>query len=829
MKRRNKMKNYSIFLCIVAILLTSSLSYSAVEKHTITFDEPPGTSYIQKGVLWSSSAQIITLADKYPQSAASSGSRVLVSGDIGKEFDPNPLTIKFTRDVQKVFVKTGVPWNSHGKSVTIVLRGYNVNGKLVHVQSQTVKGPTDMNVAIGVSVPYPYKTSIRKIVLDCGWFEFVDDIEFWYEAGAPPAIPTKPPTVSITSPTITKTKTSKLIISGSIEGEGLDPELIPPKLTISYPMSPEFKKLGIPSYFETDLTLGVNLHWMFMLPDMKAYLAFSLPYALDYLGKNTITVKATNTAGKSGQAQVSTEYFPDAIAKEYTSRLDKWGNTGLGDFIWGKTVGNCTFALYQFGGIFTSPAGTYLVWTKIFAKWKSLTSPSNPLGLLGCPTSKGHYPEGHKWKSEWGSRDTALIVIDDATCQDFLKGRIYDGPKGTYYVIEPFVSAMDKMDFDANFGIPVTDPVQQNKQLLPILWQKFEPTNSSHYYNGITFSTMEITDNPRRLWIATPDILGYIRIGTLWKMPSRIPTVWRSYPIEKIGEPCSNVVGLIPSHGVPSSRPKKPYKYLGSDCGWTTYPWGVPAWVHMKSKKEITSTIGTVRSSALSSVDYHLCHYCSVAISDGVDWCPKIYPDPGFEDILGEKKDYLEIEYEWCLVGYPLPVDPKDADKGEKPGQLEKGDKLFVAGRWITDCGHDDPYKTEIHPPAVMINMYTTTWQGKPATIGDMVYFDWWYPGESVEADIYPPPRPKPDAFPVFSLPKWDTGTVQYELLPKNCPNHIHVKITGRTDIPKSHNPPYEAGNGQLFHGRSSLPFWELYKLDDTRRTALGQYVLTWK
>jgi hypothetical protein len=822
------MRNYPIFLCIAAIILASSLGYSDTEKYTITFDEPPGTSYIQKGVFWPSSAQIITLSDKYPQSTASSGSKVLVSGDTGKEFDPNPLTIKFTRDVEKVFVKTGVPWDSHGKPVTIVLRGYNINGKLLHVQSQTIKGPTGMTVAIGVAVPYPYKTSIRKIVLDCGWFEYVDDIEIWYKAGTAPAVPAKPPVVTITSPTTPETITGKINITGSIKGEGLDPELIPPKLIISYPISPESKKLGVPAYFETDLVLGVNLHWIFVI-DGKPFLGFSLPFALDYLGKNTITIKATNIAGKTGQAQVTTEYFPESIAKEYTKHLDTWKKTAFGEFIWGKRLGECTFAIYQFGGIFTSPAGTYPVWTKIFAKWKSLTSPSQPLGLLGYPTSKSRYPEGKRWGSEWGSREQTVRTITDASCQDFAKGRIYDGPKGTYYAIEPFVSAMDKLDFDANFGIPVTDPVQQNKQLLPRLWQKFEPTNSSQYFSGLTYSTMEITDNPRRLWIATPDILGFIRVGTLGKIPSRIPTTWRSYPIGQIGEPCSNVVGLIPSHGVPSSRPKRSYNYLSYDCGWTTYPWGVPAWVHVMGKKSITSTIGTVRSSGLSSIDYHMCHYCSVAIQDGVDWCPKIYPDPGYEDILGEKNEYLEIEYEWCLVGYPLPIDPKDSSKGEIPGQLEKGDKLFVAGRWITDCGHDDPYKTEIHPPAVMINMFTKTWQGKPATIGDMVYFDWWYPGESVEADIYPPPRPEPDAFPAFSLPKWDAGTVQYELLPKDCPNHVHLRITGRKDIPSSHYPPYEAGNGQLFYGRSTLPPWEMYKMDDTRRTILGKYILAWK
>ncbi len=54
-----------------------------------------------------------------------------------------------------------------------------------------------------------------------------------------------------------------------------------------------------------------------------------------------------------------------------------------------------------------------------------------------------------------------------------------------------------------------------------------------------------------------------------------------------------------------------------------------------------------------------------------------------------------------------------------------------------------------------MIDMYTDERLGKPATIGETVYFDWWYPG-SIDCDIYPPPRPQADA--VFSYAGYPYG-----------------------------------------------------------------------
>jgi hypothetical protein len=817
-----------MLLCFVFLLAApfGDLALAALQTRTITFEEkltgPVQTRYAGLGVVFGPGARIVTASNVFPKSKAYSGTKVLLSGDLNAEQNPSPLALQFTFGVKMVYIRTGIPWDSKGKPVEVAIRGYNANGGLVHVQSQKWIGPTGIVHTLGLKAIGTQ--TIHKVLIDHGWFEAIDDLEFYWESGGAAQLPIQPPTVKLTQPTANVTMTSKITIAGEIRGQGLAPGMLPPRMRVDYILSPAMQKAGSPAFFDTDLTLGVNLQWQQPGGGQAPYLTFHLPYLLEFLGPNTITITATNTAGKSGTGQISIQLLPKAIADEYKKHTDSTGHSPFGAFQWGRDNGGCVTAVYQGGAITSSSAGTFSIWGKIFKKWLQV-------GTLGCATGVGRYPEGRRWTGVWGQREPALRDIDDALCQDFVGGRIYSSKHGTYYVIEPFVSAIDWQDFDVNFGVPVCDPVQQSVAQLPAMWQRFEPTDSGHYFKGLGYSTMELTTNPNTLWIATPDLLSFIKVGPEWKVPERLPTVWRRYPCGPIGKPSGNIVKLIPTFGQAASRPLTELALLSTICDYTTYPNFVPQWAHIHNQKKIVSTIGTVRSSGLSPIDCPFDHYCSVGLSDtGVDWCPKILPDPGFEDILSEGKDYLEIEYEWCIVGYPEPVDWNDQDKGAKPGQLEKYDKLFVAGRWISDCGHDDPYKSEIHPPAVVVGMYSGKWYSVPATLADMVYFDWWYPGEWVEVSIWPPPRPRADAKPVFMWPKWKSGVVQ-TVLPMNCPNHVHLKITGRTDIPKEHNPPYEGSSGQLYHGRSTQLSSLLYGMptDPARKTIIGQYILRWQ
>ncbi len=474
------MRQKLIIILILITMLLQTIIVSAVQT-IVTFDEPPisnpppaiGVRYSNDGIFLPKVSEIISLPTRVLDAKAHSGSNVLISFPTRHEFDPSPLVIDFTYNVQAVTLYTGVPWDTHGERVNIILEGLDENGNRIDMKRTTLIGPTDINTLMQVSDPQKQHT-IKQIKIDNSFFEFVDDISLTSE-GEPPVLAVEPPSVHIKSPNDgTSTNTDRILIEGEIYGTGLFPEIAPPELEVSWPIAPSSIELPSAKY---ELILGENL---FQVQPNK--FEFHLPsFYLNHLGKNTITVTASNAKG-AGSDEVSITYMPQAIYKEFTN---KGGSNTFGNFVYGDTKSDCTFAIYQNGAIFSSSAGTYSVLGNIYKKWTSLP---DSLGRLGCAIGEEK-------------------AITGGSAQDFVAGRIYSGPKGEYYVIEPFRDAIDKLDFVKDYGLPVTDPVEQNKPLLPVLWQKFEreivllpPLKS------ITLvSTMEVTDKPLTLWVATPD------------------------------------------------------------------------------------------------------------------------------------------------------------------------------------------------------------------------------------------------------------------------------------------------------------------------------------
>jgi len=104
---------------------------------------------------------------------------------------------------------------------------------------------------------------------------------------------------------------------------------------------------------------------------------------------------------------------------------------------------------------------------------------------------------------------------------------------------------------------------------------------------------------------------------------------------------------------------------------------------------------GTVLESRMSLADLPLNH-------SSFDWNLMLEPDPAYRPMLAEhprqvprdperpdlgQVDVMEIE--WETNHLPLEFRPV------------RGDRAWIMGRWIFDCGHK-PFKTEIHPPKAL-------------------------------------------------------------------------------------------------------------------------------
>jgi hypothetical protein len=167
------------------------------------------------------------------------------------------------------------------------------------------------------------------------------------------------------------------------------------------------------------------------------------------------------------------------------------------------------------------------------------------------------------------------------------------------------------------------------------------------------------------------------------------------------------------------------------------------------------------------------------------DWDLKIRPLPGFRSMVAVHRDAVQIEFERIdfqhqLVGY---------------GDPTPGDLVFASGRFVVDCGHGgdhlDSFKTEIHPPSVYTAVRSITYNGRPATEAD-TWVNRFFAGgnaqtDAVEFDIYPPPRPSPQATLGASTPGNQAGLVSVTFNPLAFgPVRVHITATpGTPEITK--------------------------------------------
>jgi hypothetical protein len=165
----------------------------------------------------------------------------------------------------------------------------------------------------------------------------------------------------------------------------------------------------------------------------------------------------------------------------------------------------------------------------------------------------------------------------------------------------------------------------------------------------------------------------------------------------------------------------------------------------------------------------------------GVDWDMTIKPLLGFGGVLTYGNPVLGMEFERGYAGrleglFDLP---------------QEGDFLVAGGRLIIDCGHNDPYRSEIHPPSVVASVRTDYGflKGQPATMVTL-WANGYYTGEPVDIDVYPPPRPWPGARTTWfkEYDPWNIGVQQTDLTTSHFVR-LHLEAPFRAIDVTSGNP----------------------------------------
>ena len=308
-------------------------------------------------------------------------------------------------------------------------------------------------------------------------------------------------------------------------------------------------------------------------------------------------------------------------------------------------------------------------------------------------------------------------------------------------------------------------------------------------------STLEIRGEPPRLYVERQAGDGSFFQGIL--LPNN-PTIVQAFD-------CTTTAGPCP---VAAQSDEPLFSGAAARCNNKEFDWedvvagtvgpvlDPPEWVPINGHYVQTPVWGVLFDVHLASGDNPFSHSspfepCPTPVLEALineticptDWYLKIRPLPGFRSMVAVHRDAVQIEFERVdfqhqLVAY---------------GDPTVGDLVFASGRFVVDCGHGgdhlDSFKTEIHPPSVYTAVRSITYNGRPATESD-TWVNRFFAGgnaptDAVEFDIYPPPRPSPQATLGASTPGNQTGLVGVTFNPLAYgPVRVHITATpGKPEI----------------------------------------------
>lgn len=681
---------------------------------------------------------------------AHSGQRVLRSlPPTAEVFTPAPFVMSFPSAQSRVAFQAG---NFPGGTGQGTLKVFDANGTLLGQDGP--KSVPDNSFSASFDVTLDSARIVRaEFQIDGTAFEAIDDLVI---EGNPVTNPNAPPEVTIITPSEGAiVPQGPVSISGTVSGDALLSAM-----TLRVAMGLPGDSTAPPSNNQVTLTGPGTTR------------TFTLPYSV-LCGPYTVTALATNTANMQGRATVHFSSLPDSIHNRYEA---DGGASTFGNLRFGTSEKGCVLAVYDNGLIAAVGTQTFVVRDRIFQKWMATRPPGGPMSKLGCPTAE--------------ERD----ALGGTRAQDFQHGRIYSSGNSLAYVPEVFRDAIESLGGEYTTGIALSDPTDSTAAMQTWLFQRF--TRSGQHVEP---STLEIRGNPPVLYVErVGDGLDDLE-GVGLSLGPNTATVVRTFPCTGHLGPCAvRKPGWSPT--ISDGE-----RYCGGQYPITT----LTEWHWMQSDYTQTPIGGWVTASQMACTDNPLTHDCPDTNGSGrcsatdvfpADWQVYVQPMAPYGDILTFDQSYLEIEFEACYarhffvaLGWPL-----------------AGDLIYANGRWIMDCAHS-PFKTEIHPPFLMSNMRThKRSDGTSETLAD-IWVTGYFPGDPIDVDLWPPPRPSPDAFLTVIRPKESDAALGVNVTLSTSYSGARARFTAEhREVPVDYTGKMNWETGRGYEGEWQI-YWSLH------------------
>lgn len=203
--------------------------------------------------------------------------------------------------------------------------------------------------------------------------------------------------------------------------------------------------------------------------------------------------------------------------------------------------------------------------------------------------------------------------------------------------------------------------------------------------------------------------------------------------------------GISPPPSVGELTNSKLGKSRGCQDSLTELARETPGWVSIDPSDPQVVVEGMVHHSKMANVDFPFSH-------DSHDFNFHVVPDPAYESRMSDANEIVGgkrlMEMEWESKYFPMAYWPVE------------GDRVFVRGRWIFDCGHpeDGRFYTELHPVSLVASTRYQPYQFGMEVVpshsnltyiyanGQGGYYTTKVAGQDYVFNVPVPPKPSPNA-----------------------------------------------------------------------------------